>query len=167
MINELTYLVESFGLPPVVLVSIAALLMFLSTLGFMVLIIIRRIRIDLADVNSGLIMVHKYIEKSPDIIVYSPKLEGHTLNHTEISPDFRKNNKNYTHPEKLKINAKIINLLKVSSRPISYSEIAKKLSNDSDDYDFEYILSELEHLKNEGKIVDGISGGKLFFRIRN
>ncbi len=48
---------------------------------------------------------------------------------------------------------------------MSNSEIANNLSNDSDDYDFEYILSKLEQLKNEGKIVDRVSGGKLYFRI--
>jgi hypothetical protein len=167
MINEFTNLVKSLGLPPPVLVCIAALLIFVSTLGFLILVKIRHIRMDLADVNSGLTRLYKYIEKRPDVIVYSPKLEGHTINHAENSSGFRKNNKKYTPKEKLKINAKIIDLLKVSSRPISYSEIAKNLSNDSADYDFEFILNELERLKNEGKIVDGISGGKLFFRIRN
>ena len=167
MINKLNYLSESLGLPPVVLICIGALLIFLSASGLMILAKIRRIRIDLADLNSGLITLDNYVKKSPDKIVHSPKIEDPTGNHTKKSSDFRKNNIINTRKEKLSIKAKIINLLKKSSRPISYSEIAKNLSNDSADYDFEYILRELEQLKSEGKIVDGISGGKLFFRIKN
>ena len=70
-----------------------------------------------------------------------------------------------TREKTLSIKTKIINLLKRSSRPMSYSEIAKNLSKDSVEYDFEHILSTLEQLKSEGKIVNRLSGGKLYFRI--
>ena len=66
---------------------------------------------------------------------------------------------------KLNIKTKIINLLEKSNRPMPYSEIARKFSNDSVDYDFESILSIIEQLKSEEKIVDRVSGGKLYFRI--
>ena len=167
MINKLIYLSESLGLPPAVLICVGALLICLSALGLMMLAKIRRIRIDLADLNSGLITLNNYVKKSPDKIVHSPKIEGPTRNHAKNNSDYRKKNIINTRKENLRIKANIIDLLKISSRPISYSEIAKSLSNDSADYDFEYILSELEQLKGEGKIVDGISGGKLFFRIKN
>ena len=167
MINKLYYLSESLGLPPVVLICIGALLIFLSALGLMILAKIRRIRIDLADLNSDLITLNNYVKKSPDKILLPPKTKDPTINHAKNSSDLRKKNIIKTRKEKKRIKANIINLLKMSSRPISYSEIAKNLSNDSADYDFEYILSELEQLKGEGKIVDGISGGKLFFRIKN
>lgn len=167
MINKLYYLSESLGLPPVVLICIGALLIFLFALGLMILAKIRRIRIDLADLNSDLITLNNYVKKSPDKILLPPKIKGPTINQSKNSSDLRKKNIIKTRKEKKRIKANIINLLKMSSRPISYSEIAKNLSNDSADYDFEYILSELEQLKGEGKIVDGISGGKLFFRIKN
>jgi hypothetical protein len=144
-----------------------ALLIFLSALGLMILTKIRRIRIDLADVNRGLITLNKYVKERSGKIVHSPTIEGHTGNHAKNSSDFRKKNIKNTRKEKLNMKTKIINLLKISSRPISYSEIAKNLSNDSADYDFEYILSELEQLKSEGKIVDWVSAGKLFFRINH
>jgi hypothetical protein len=70
-----------------------------------------------------------------------------------------------TREEKPGIKTKIINLLKVSSGPVAFSEIAKILSNASEDCDFEYILSELEQLKNEGIIVNRMHGGKLYFQI--
>ena len=59
---------------------------------------------------------------------------------------------------------KILLLLNMSSRPISYSEIAKYLSKDSPDYDFELILKELEQLKTEGEIISQVSAGKLYFQ---
>lgn len=167
VINKFNYLSESIGLPPSVLICIGALLIFLSFLGLMILTKIRRIRIDLADVNRGLHTLNKYVNESSDKIVHFPKIKSHSGNHAGNSSDFRKKNVIDTRKEKLKIKTKIINLLKVSSRPISYSEIAKNLSNDSADYDFEYILSVLEQLKSEGKIVDRVSGGKLFIRIKN
>jgi hypothetical protein len=167
MINKLNYLSESLGLPPVVLICIGAPLIFLTPLGLMILTKIRRIRIDLADVNRGLITLNKYVKESSDKTVQPPKIEGNTGNHASNSSDFRKKNVIDTRIEKLNMKTKIINLLKISSRPISYSEIAKNLSNDSADYDFEYILSELEQLKSEGKIVDWVSGGKLIFRINH
>ena len=59
---------------------------------------------------------------------------------------------------------KILFLLNMSSRPISYTEIAKYLSKDSPDYDFELILKELEQLKTEGEITSQVSAGKLYFQ---
>jgi hypothetical protein len=133
----------------------------------MILAKIRRIRIDLADLNNGLIRLNNYVKESSVKIAQPPKIKGHIGNHAKNSSDIPKKNLMLTQKEKIGIKDKIINLLKTSRRPISYSEIAKNLSNDSTEYDFEYILSELEQLKSEEKIVDGISGGRLFFRIKD
>jgi hypothetical protein len=62
------------------------------------------------------------------------------------------------------IKSKILLLLKMSNRPVSYSEIAKYIANDSHDYDFEFILKELEQLKTEGEIISQVSAGKLYFQ---
>jgi hypothetical protein len=62
------------------------------------------------------------------------------------------------------IKSKILLLLKISNRPVAYSEIAKYLSNDSHDYDFDLILKELEQLKTEGEIISQVSAGKLYFQ---
>jgi hypothetical protein len=62
------------------------------------------------------------------------------------------------------IKSKVLLLLKMSNRPVSYSEIAKYIANDSHDYDFELILKELEQLKTEGEIISQVSAGKLYFQ---
>ncbi|UCD81275.1 MAG: hypothetical protein JSW26_07575 [Desulfobacterales bacterium] len=59
---------------------------------------------------------------------------------------------------------KILLLLKMSGRPMSFSEIAKYLSKVSPDHDFESMLKQLEQLKAEGEIISQVSAGKLYFK---
>jgi chromosome segregation and condensation protein ScpB len=62
------------------------------------------------------------------------------------------------------IKQKVLHLLEITGKPISYAEIANYLSRDSGDHDFELILKELEQLKNEGEIISHVSAGKLYFQ---
>jgi len=62
------------------------------------------------------------------------------------------------------IRSKILSLFMANNRPISYSDIAKYLSQGSSETDFELILTELERLKTEGEIIGHVSAGKLYFQ---
>jgi len=64
------------------------------------------------------------------------------------------------------IKSEILSLLKITNGPMSYSEIAKHLSKDSSDYNFESILEEMDLLKNEGKVIGQIFSGKIYFQIK-
>ena len=64
------------------------------------------------------------------------------------------------------IKSELLSLLKITNGPMSYSEIAKHLSKNSSDYDFESILKELDQLKNEGKVIGQVSAGKIYFQIK-
>lgn len=65
------------------------------------------------------------------------------------------------------IKIKILYLLKKTSRPISYHEIAEHLSQDSPDYDFDSILKELDKLEKKGDITGQVAAGKLYFQIKH
>jgi hypothetical protein len=65
------------------------------------------------------------------------------------------------------IKIKILYLLKKTSRPISYHEIAEHLSQDSPDYDFNSILKELDQLEKKGDIIGQVAAGKLYFQIKH
>ena len=70
-----------------------------------------------------------------------------------------------TREERPDVKKTILNILNETGRPISYSEITKYFSKDSDHYDFDAILEILEKLKNEGIVVGQIYAGKLYFQI--
>ncbi len=60
----------------------------------------------------------------------------------------------------------IISLLQNTNKPTSFYDIAKHLSNGSPDYNFEFILKELDRLKAAEKIVGQVSAGKLYFQLK-
>ncbi len=97
-----------------------------------------------------------------------PSLENHDQfkNQTENSSelDFLKEELLESLEKKPDIRRKIMHLLKTNSKPISYSDLAKYLSQGPSESDFELILKELEQLKTEGKIISQVSAGKLFFQ---
>ena len=161
---EKFYSISSFlGLPPLVLIFTAALFMLLFFIGIMILTRIRDIRRDLSQINRGMIILNQEVTNKMENL----NAEDSGQKETDASgrPDIQDDNQQDLQGNKPDIKSKIISLLKGASSPVSYSEIAKSVSENSTDYDFEFVLTELEHLKAEGKIVDQVSAGKLYYRI--
>ena len=163
-IVEKFYSISSIvGLPPLVLIFTAALFMLLFFIGILILTRIRDIRRELGQINRGMIILNQEVSNALENL----KAEDLDRNGIEVSasPDIRDDNHQDLQGNKSEIKSRIISLLKGASSPVSYSEIAKSVSENSTDYDFEFVLTELEHLKAEGKIVDQVSAGKLYYRI--
>jgi hypothetical protein len=108
----------------------------------------------------------KFVGECSNKVFHFPKIDDQNINHDKFGADFREEKLPRTPKEKTDIKATIIKLLKISGGPISYSTIAKNFSNGSRDFDFEFILNELEQLRREGEIVGQVSAGKLYFRIK-
>ena len=190
----------SIGLPPLALVCLVALFIFILIFGLIILSKIRIIRRDLMTVNKGLDTIAQRIEQkiesskaknghhhiNGDDIKIEPqkqvvrisdktaskkrlhftKINGHnTTRQIKKRPDPRDNLFLDTEFNSSDIKNKILNLLKKTSRPISYHEIAESLSQNSRDHDFNSILKELDQLEKKGDIIGQVMAGKLYFQI--
>lgn len=182
----LNQIYESIGLPPLVLIFIIALFLFVFIFGLVILIKVRNIRKDLIILNKSLDALHLKIQ---DKTMRPFVLQKQTVNKTikqrtnslhkfsDISDKNRNKGKNSSdnRDEELienkeevdYIKNKILHALKIKGRPTSYSEIIKYLSKDFLDYDFDLVLNEIELLKEQGKIIDHYSAGKLYYQIEN
>ena len=83
----------------------------------------------------------------------------------KIGDSKAKNGRRFINGEGIK--NKIINLLKHTSRPIAYHEIAESLSQDFRDHDFNSILKELDQLEKKGEIIGQVAAGKLYFQLKH
>lgn len=108
----------------------------------------------------------KPVEEVSDVLNLLSKPDAQNGNQAQNNDelDLREDEATVKRGKMSTISSRILFLLSKSSRPISYSEIAKYISKDSPDYDFELILKELEQLKAEGKIISQVSAGKLYFQ---
>jgi len=109
---------------------------------------------------------NKFAGKGSNKVFHFPKMDDQNRNHDRADADFQEEKLSCAPKEKTDIKGTIIKLLKISGGPISYSAIAKNFSNDAHDFDFEFILNELEQLRREGEIVGQVSAGKLYFKIK-
>lgn len=109
---------------------------------------------------------NKFTGECSNKVFHFPKIDDQNKNRDRVGADFREEKLPRTPKEQTDIKATIINLLKISGGPISYSTIAKNFSNKFQDFDFEFILNELEKLRREGEIVGQVSAGKLYFKIK-
>ena len=158
----------SVGLPPLALVCLIALFIFIYVFGLIILIKIRKIRKDLMTVNNSLDTIAQRIEQR--IGSSQARNGGHDIDADDIKIEHRKQllrnfgkkeTKKRIHFTKINepneskqikttpgsrekkldlfdkeydssdIKNKIIKLLKETSRPTSYHEIAESLSQDS------------------------------------
>ena len=168
------------GLPPIV--SIFALVIIFSLILFGVLISrkIRSIKKALYNLNDRLDTIGQKLGwqsgESKNIQPHKYKLGSHINN--EIATDGRtsletSNNANIAQkngPEEYRTNTeistKIHELLKKSGKPTLYHDLAKHLSKDYPDYDYDFFLKEVEDLQKEGKVEVQLIAGKLYFQIK-
>lgn len=164
IIDYLRQLSETIGLPPIVLTYTIALFFFIFIFGLVILSKVRSIRKDLNIVNSSLYSLNQRIKEDMKGI----KAKKFEINQTNDSHDLSLLKKEIINnwEKKSDIKRDILNLLKKTSKPISYQEIAKNFSKNSTDYDFELILKELDQLKTEGEITGLVTAGKLYFQIK-
>ncbi|MBW2428803.1 MAG: hypothetical protein JRF56_07590 [Deltaproteobacteria bacterium] len=94
-------------------------------------------------------------------------IEHEKIRHANNSPDFSETELVENWKSSSDIKNKILNLLKITSKPISYHEIAEQLSKDSPDHDFDSILNELDQLEKKGDIIGQVAAGKLYFQIKH
>ena len=190
--NYLNQILQSIGLPPIFIFSAIALLCLIFIFGLVLLYKIRRIRIDLINVNQNLDKLNLRLQEDRDSLKadqFRFNMGNENLN-TELQKPEENNSKNKSsdriisfseiHGQSVnqaKINSelssqkkesdlkyKILKYLRKNSKPISYSEIAKYLSRGSSESDYELILKELDQLSKEGEIISQVSAGKLFFQ---
>ena len=190
--NYLNQVLQSIGLSPVFLFSTIALLCLIFIFGLVLLYKIRRIVIDLINVNQNFDKITQILQEDRDSLKedqFRFSMEDGNLN-TELQKPEENNSKNKSidriipfseiHGQSVKqtkINSelgsqkkesdlkhKILKYLRKNSKPISYSEIAKYLSRGSSESDYELILKELDQLSKEGEIISQVSAGKLFFQ---
>ena len=94
-------------------------------------------------------------------------IEHEKIRQTNNSPDLSETEMVDNWKSSSDIKNKILYLLKVTSKPISYHEIAEQLSKDSPDHDFDSILKELDQLEKKGDIIGQVAAGKLYFQIKH
>jgi hypothetical protein len=97
----------------------------------------------------------------------TPEINDRNGNQTKIRPDLQENELLDAQPNQSVIKRKVLYLLRAASKPVSYYDIAKYISKDSPNYNFETILKELDQLKKDGKVTGQVSAGKLYFQIKN
>ena len=94
-------------------------------------------------------------------------IEHEKIRQANNSPDFSETELVDNWKSSSDIKNKILHLLKITSKPISYHEIAEQLSKDSPDHDFDSILKELDQLEKKGDIIGQVAAGKLYFQIKH
>ena len=94
-------------------------------------------------------------------------IEHEKIRQANKSPDFSETELVDNWKSSSDIKNKILHLLKITSKPISYHEIAEQLSKDSPDHDFDSILKELDQLEKKGDIIGQVAAGKLYFQIKH
>ena len=94
-------------------------------------------------------------------------IEHEKIRQANNSPDFSETELVDNWKSSSDIKNKILYLLKRTSKPISYHEIAEQLSKDSPDHDFDSILKELDQLEKKGYIIGQVAAGKLYFQIKH
>jgi hypothetical protein len=98
---------------------------------------------------------------------FSSGIEDQSGHYGKISSDSRTEELLGARPHMSDIKSKVLRLLRATRRPVSYYDIAKHLSKESPDYNFETILKELDQLKKDGEVIGQVSAGKLYFQIKN
>ena len=161
-VNIFNQISESIGLPPIVLICTIALFFFIFIFGLLILIKVRSIRKDLLIINRNFDSLNRSIQEK----MASLKTEKLNRDQDKNSSDFREEEFLDMYKGNSDIKSELLSLLKITNGPMSYSEIAKHLSKNSSDYDFESILKELDQLKNEGKVIGQVSAGKIYFQIK-
>ena len=94
-------------------------------------------------------------------------IEPEKIRQTNNSPDLSETELVDNWKSSSDIKNKILYLLKITSKPITYHEIAEQLSKDSPDHDFDSILKELDQLEKKGDIIGQVAAGKLYFQIKH
>jgi hypothetical protein len=98
---------------------------------------------------------------------FSKIIEHEKIRQADNSPDFSEKELVDNWKSSSDIKNKILYILKRTSKPISYHEIAEQLSNDSPDHNFDSILKELDQLEKKGDIIGQVAAGKLYFQIKH
>ena len=104
-------------------------------------------------------------DRSNNLFKFS-EFDDQYISRDKNGSDFREEEFLNTYKGNSDIKSEILSLLKITNGPMSYFEIAKHLTKDSSDCDFEPILEEMDQLKNEGKVIGQIFSGKIYFQIK-
>ena len=164
IVNYFRHFSESIGLPPLVLIYTIAFFFFIFIFGLVILSKVRSIRKDLHIVNSSLFSLNQKIKAN------MKRIKAREFESSQTKPGdeliLLKDEIVNKWEKKSDIKREILNILKKTSKPISYQEIVKNLSKNSNDHDFEFILKELDQLKTEGEITGLVAAGKLYFQIK-
>ena len=179
-VNLFKQLSNVTGLPPIVSICALVIIFSLILFGVLVSIKIRSIKIVLNNLNDRLDTISQRLgRQSGEFQIIQPheyKLGSHINN--EIATDGRtsletSNNANIAqkngseeHRINTEISTKIHELLKKSGKPILYHDLAKHLSKDYPDYNYDFFLKEVEDLQKEGKVEVQLIAGKLYFQIK-
>ena len=167
------------GLPLIIL--FCALIIFVSTciFGILILIRVRNIKKVLNDLNDRLdLMGHQLGWQTWEF----EKIQT-SRNSKESPVKFENRNiqanqqiKNPSEPVQssgdneqginTEIRAKIHELLKKSGKPTPYHDLTKDLSKVYPGYDYDFFLKEIEDLQKEGKVEVQLIAGKLYFQIK-
>ena len=167
------------GIPLIIL--FCALIIFVSTciFGILILIRIRNIKKVLNNLNDRLdLMSHQLGWQSWEF----EKIQT-SRNSKESPVKFENRNiqanqqiKNPSEPARprgedeqginTEIRAKIHELLKKSGKPTPYHDLTKNLSKVYPSYNYDFFLKEVEDLQKEGKVEVQLIAGKLYFQIK-
>lgn len=171
-----------FVLGLVILIKISRISKKLIILNRNLLILNRKIKSERASLKAAIINLKKEYnhlkfelqkqasnkpadESSNGLLPDSEKDDqNQDLSENNADPDLREIDLSDNWKKMADIKQKVLRLLEITGKPISYAEIANHLSRDSGDHDFELILKELEQMKNEGEIISHVSAGKLYFQ---
>jgi hypothetical protein len=148
IVNFLNGISESIGLSPIALFCAFALFFFVFVFSSITLIKIK-------DIRNNIFVLHRRLDS----------LFQMTESKTESNRPGQPNRKKVG--VKSDIKSRILKLLQRTAKPVSYSDIVKRLSQDypDDNYDYETVLEELDQLKGEGEIISQLYFGRLYFQI--
>ena len=168
------------GLPFIVSICALVVIFSLTVFGALILIRVRSIKKTLDNLNDRLDTISQRLGRQPgefqNIKPHKYKLGSHINN--EIATDGRtslegSNTANIAqkngfeeHRINTEISTKIHELLKKSDKPTLYHDLAKHLSKDYPDYNYDFFLKEVEDLQKEGKVEVQLIAGKLNFQIK-